>query len=160
MWLAVYLASNDLHCKFQTLRHTKHFLPHIARLCLVSTFIEDGIRMFMQWGEQRDYMNASWGIGWFLASFFVFYNLFAQLGGCVMVLGRIKVDIACGILFSVIVFQVSFSNDEFVYFSKASMRSWFDKPDMWLVGCMTRSQVSQIWSAKLIIRPFPIFSCC
>jgi len=89
----------------QILRRSKHFLPHLARLCLISTFLEDGIRMYMQWSEQRDYMDASWGCGYFLATLFVFINLFGQLGGCFMVLGRIKVDIACGVLFSIVVLQ-------------------------------------------------------
>ncbi|XP_050390487.1 surfeit locus protein 4 [Patella vulgata] len=89
----------------QVLRHSKHILPHVARFCLISTFLEDGIRMWTQWGEQRDYMNASWGCGWFLASVFVFINLIGQLGGCVMVLSRQKVTIACGILFAIIGLQ-------------------------------------------------------
>jgi len=89
----------------QILRKSKHVLPHVARLCLISTFLEDGIRMWVQWSEQRDYMDSSWGCGYFLATLFVFINLVGQLGGCVMVLGRFKVDIACGLLFFIVVLQ-------------------------------------------------------
>ncbi|XP_054717951.1 surfeit locus protein 4 homolog [Uloborus diversus] len=89
----------------EVLRHGKHILPTLARLCLVSTFIEDGIRMFMQWGEQRDYMNVSWGIGWFLGSAFVFINLVGQLSGSALVLARFKVDAACGVLFFIVFLQ-------------------------------------------------------
>lgn len=90
----------------QALRHGKHILPHVARLCLISTFIEDGIRMWMQWGEQRDYMDATWKCGSFLASLFVFVNLVGQLGSCVLVLIRKYVGVACGILFGIITLQV------------------------------------------------------
>jgi hypothetical protein len=38
--------------------------------------------------------------------YFVFFDHLGQLGGCVMVLGRIKVDIACAILFFIVVLQV------------------------------------------------------
>jgi len=89
----------------QILRHSSHFLPHIARLCLISTFLEDGIRMWFQWSEQRDYISSSWGCGWVLGTLFVLINLFGQLGACVMVLSRKKVKIACGILFGIIAFQ-------------------------------------------------------
>lgn len=89
----------------QALRHGKHILPHVARLCLISTFIEDGIRMWMQWGEQRDYMDATWKCGSFLASLFVFVNLVGQLGSCVLVLIRKYVGVACGILFGIITLQ-------------------------------------------------------
>merc|ERR1712032_1373238 len=86
-------------------RSSKHVLPHLARFCLVSTFFEDGIRMWVQWSEQREYMDISWGCGWFLATLFVVTNLIGQLGAVAMVLTRFKVDIACGILFFVVVLQ-------------------------------------------------------
>merc|ERR1712165_603021 len=86
-------------------RSSKHVLPHLARLCLVSTFFEDGIRMWVQWSEQREYMDISWGCGWFLATLFVVVNLLGQLGGVTMVMLRLKVDIACGILFGIVFLQ-------------------------------------------------------
>merc|ERR1711862_398892 len=86
-------------------RSSKHVLPHLARFCLVSTFFEDGIRMWVQWSEQREYMDISWGCGWFLATLFVVINLIGQLGGVIMVMGRLKVEIACGVLFFIVVLQ-------------------------------------------------------
>jgi uncharacterized membrane protein YphA (DoxX/SURF4 family) len=90
-----------------SLRATKHYLPHLARFCLVATFIEDGLRMWFQWPEQKDYINMTWGCGDFLAHFFVFVNMVFQLGGCGMVLVRKYVPIAVGLLFGIILLQVS-----------------------------------------------------
>lgn len=113
----------------QVIRKGKYVLPTLARLCLIATFLEDGLRMYFQWNEQREYMDMSWGCGkvtifrsaqkncfisiiflphvQFLATVFVIINLFGQLGGCIMVMGRLKVEIACGLLFFIVVLQVS-----------------------------------------------------
>lgn len=100
------LLHNLCYCFPQVLRHGKNVLPHIARLCLISTFLEDGIRMWFQWGEQRDYISATWNCGTICGVLFVFINLVGQLAGCVMVLSRKQVNIACGLLFFIIGFQV------------------------------------------------------
>ena len=44
--------------------------------------------MWVQWSEQREYMDISWGCGWFLATMFVVINLVGQLGAVAMVLTR------------------------------------------------------------------------
>ena len=90
----------------RVLRHSKHYLPHVARLCLVATFLEDGLRMWFQWREQKDYINLTWRCGEFLAHMFVLVNFVGQLAGCAMVLIRKFVPIAVGVLFGVIVLQV------------------------------------------------------
>lgn len=89
----------------QFLRVTKQYLPHVARLCLISTFLEDGVRMWFQWGEQRDYIDSTWGCGYLLASSFVFLNLLGQLTGCILVLSRNFVQYACFGLFGIIALQ-------------------------------------------------------
>ena len=69
--------------------------------------MEDGIRMWMQWSEQRDYIMRSWNVGSILGTLFVIINLLGQLIPCGMILTRKKTDIACGILVFIIAFQVS-----------------------------------------------------
>ncbi|KAI3382685.1 hypothetical protein SNEBB_003908 [Seison nebaliae] len=87
------------------IKHTRFVLPTIARLCLVSTFIEDGIRMWYQWEDQRDYINSTWSVGWFLATLFVIFNLFGQIIPCGLILARKYVTQAIMSLFSIIVLQ-------------------------------------------------------
>ena len=77
----------------------------MGRLCLCATFIEDGIRMITQWGEQRDYIDSTWGCGWFLAVVFVLINLFGQIGSSVLILSRKHVVPACYALFGIICLQ-------------------------------------------------------
>uniref|UniRef100_A0A4W3GF52 Surfeit locus protein 4 n=1 Tax=Callorhinchus milii TaxID=7868 RepID=A0A4W3GF52_CALMI len=91
----------------QFLRMTKQYLPHLARLCLISTFLEDAIRMWFQWHEQKDYIASTWKCGYFLATIFVLLNLCGQLGGCILILSRNFVQYACFGLFGIIALQVS-----------------------------------------------------
>merc|ERR1719270_1115680 len=110
VWVDTMSGNNEILSKAEDIadkvtRHSKHILPHLARFCLVSTFFEDGVRMWVQWSEQREYMDISWGCGWFIATMFVVINLVGQLGSVAMVLTRYKVDIACGVLFFIVVLQ-------------------------------------------------------
>uniref|UniRef100_A0A8D9FC95 Surfeit locus protein 4 homolog n=1 Tax=Cacopsylla melanoneura TaxID=428564 RepID=A0A8D9FC95_9HEMI len=84
---------------------TKSYLPTISRACLISTFLEDGLRMWFQWAPQRDYMDSSWNCGYFLGSLFVLINLIGQLGGCVLVLLQKRVPLAVGVLFFIVFLQ-------------------------------------------------------
>lgn len=61
------------------LRNFKSVLRPLARMCLLSTFFEDGIRMYQQSEAQASYMQSTWSCGWFFAYVFVYFNLFNQL---------------------------------------------------------------------------------
>jgi uncharacterized membrane protein YphA (DoxX/SURF4 family) len=87
------------------LAKAKPLLPHLGRLCLCSTFLEDGIRMITQWSEQKDYIDSTWGCGAFLAVCFVLINLFGQIGASVFILARKQVIPACYGLFGIIMLQ-------------------------------------------------------
>lgn len=89
----------------KVLKNSKFILPTISRLFLVSTFIEDGFRMWLQWDDQRDYIADHWKVPKFLGVLFVLYNLFVQLGCAGMVLFRQKVRPACAFLVSIILIQ-------------------------------------------------------
>jgi len=73
----------------------------------MSTFIEDGIRMWFQWNEQRDYIAYSWSSGSVIGTIFVILNLFCQLVPCGFILARKHINIACYTLFVIIGVQVS-----------------------------------------------------
>merc|ERR1711936_722473 len=83
----------------------KPVLPHLARILFVATFLEDGIRMWTQFTEQREYIMILWGCGHFLASLFVVINLVCEISAVAMVVNRFLTNVACGMLIFIIVLQ-------------------------------------------------------
>jgi len=63
----------------------KHYVKPVGRLALLSTFCEDGFRMFYQWGDQTAYIKSAWSCGNFLAYMFVIFNLVFQLVPCIAI---------------------------------------------------------------------------
>lgn len=90
---------------YQVVRRSRHYLPHIARLCLVSTFLEDGFRLLTQWTEQIDFIRHVWGVGAFLAGIFILVNILLQFSGSASVMFRFKVRAGCAILMLTVVIQ-------------------------------------------------------
>eukprot|EP00088_Acartia_fossae_P010136 TRINITY_DN14_c0_g1_i3.p1 TRINITY_DN14_c0_g1~~TRINITY_DN14_c0_g1_i3.p1 ORF type:complete len:278 (-),score=56.14 TRINITY_DN14_c0_g1_i3:223-1056(-) len=86
-------------------RTGRRVLPTLARFCLISTFLDDGIRMWVQWSGQQEYMQSSWNCGVAAAFLFVLVNLIVQLVGVGMILMRVKVDLATYMLFFVVLEQ-------------------------------------------------------
>lgn len=61
------------------LRKCRHYVRPTARVLLLSTFLEDGLRMFYQWNDQVSYIKSTWRCGAFLSFLFVLFNLVGQL---------------------------------------------------------------------------------
>ncbi|CDS41327.1 surfeit locus protein 4 [Echinococcus multilocularis] len=87
------------------IRRSRRYLPHVARLCLISTFIEDGMRLLTQWSEQIDFIRHVWGVGSFFAGLFIFINILLQFTGSAFVMVRYRVRVGCGILLATVVIQ-------------------------------------------------------
>jgi uncharacterized membrane protein YphA (DoxX/SURF4 family) len=83
----------------------KPYLSHIGRFLLVVTFLEDALRIFMQWSEQVRFMEYYRSFPRSLAHIFLFYNVTMMLTGSIMGLARFKTPVACGLLASVVVAQ-------------------------------------------------------
>ena len=90
----------------QVARYLGLTLPHLARLCLCSTFLEDGVRMWDQWDSAAIHMDNTWDCGWRLASMFVVLCIIGQLGAAAMVITRLKLDTACVFLIFIDILQM------------------------------------------------------
>lgn len=87
------------------LRQSKHIIPHVARVCLLSTFIEDGFRMWFQWDEQERYMEDVWSCGAILGHLFVIVNLLGQLIPSGFIVARKFAEYNLYVLFGIVVIQ-------------------------------------------------------
>lgn len=78
----------------------------IGRILLVSTFIEDAIRMWHQWQDHKDYIGNAWSFTDEIATFIVIINLVGQCTGFILFLNnnlnKIKIGSAM-VLFRVLV---------------------------------------------------------
>ena len=99
---------NMTYFSLKVWRRSKTILPTLARLCLISTFLENGINVFFNWNMEITNIESLLGCGNFLATIFFMIVLVGLLGGCCMVLLRWKVDIACALLLGVTCIEVLF----------------------------------------------------
>ena len=51
----------------------------VARICILSTYFEDGLRMILQRNEQARYFKHTWRCGYTLANLFVLVNMILQV---------------------------------------------------------------------------------
>lgn len=83
----------------------KPYLSHVGRFLLVVTFLEDALRIYMQWGDQLRYMQIYRRFPSGLSHLFLAYNVMAMLCGSGMAVVKVKTGAACALLASVVVLQ-------------------------------------------------------
>lgn len=78
-----------------TVRRTRKlaapYLPFLCRVLLVSTFIEDGIRIFFEMRHQIDFLKHEYMIPSFIATLMLLLNIFISFVAVVFILGRKKI---------------------------------------------------------------------
>ncbi|EGD74154.1 hypothetical protein PTSG_12404 [Salpingoeca rosetta] len=80
-------------------------LLSLARICILSTYFEDGVRMILQRREQALHFKREWGLGYTPAYMFVFLNMLLQLLPAALILFRKHVKASCACLAGVVVLQ-------------------------------------------------------
>ncbi|CDK29864.1 unnamed protein product [Kuraishia capsulata CBS 1993] len=83
----------------------KPYVPAIGRFLIVATFLEDSVRIFSQWDDQVYYLATFRHLWvWFVKLFLVF-NISLMVSASVMIITRVKTEIAACLLTAVVVFQ-------------------------------------------------------
>lgn len=83
----------------------KPYLSHIGRFLLVVTFLEDAFRICVQYPEQFDYMKNFRQFPGPLAHIFLVFCVGSMVSGSILALSRKKMNLACGLLASVVIIQ-------------------------------------------------------
>ncbi|KAJ2661479.1 ER-derived vesicles protein erv29 [Coemansia sp. RSA 1200] len=86
-------------------RPLKPYIPWVARTLLVSTFIEDAVRIVVQWQNQLYFLQAYRGFPWGISHFFLLANVLTMLVCSGLAISRRQTEVAVGGLFAVIVVQ-------------------------------------------------------
>ncbi|KAJ2722811.1 ER-derived vesicles protein erv29 [Coemansia sp. Benny D115] len=86
-------------------RPLKPYIPWVARTLLVSTFIEDAVRIVVQWQNQLYFLQAYRGFPWGISHFFLMINVVTMLVCSALAISRRQTEMAVGGLFAVIVVQ-------------------------------------------------------
>ena len=87
------------------MRRTKRILPHLARILLILTFLEDSYRLLTHWGIHIDYIAEIWGCYNFIAHFFIIVNIVLQLAGFFMILVHKQIRQAVVLLAVIVIAQ-------------------------------------------------------
>ena len=74
------------------LRRTKGLLRPLARALVLSTFLEDGVRMGQQFSRQTSFMAREWALPFLIAAAFILFSMVAQVG----VAARCRAGSLCG----------------------------------------------------------------
>jgi len=78
-------ACEDVLERVWTKRARKQYLSLAGPFLLCLTFIEDGLRIFLRWGEQYHYMTGRMGFGPFIGTFILLCSAAVQLGGSALI---------------------------------------------------------------------------
>ncbi|PVU88327.1 hypothetical protein BB561_005919 [Smittium simulii] len=86
-------------------RHYKAYLPIVARTLLVSTFIEDSIRIILQWSSQLNFLRYYRGFPIFLNHLFLIYNVVVMLASSWLAITRKHTELAVAGLLTIVIGQ-------------------------------------------------------
>lgn len=84
----------------------RRVLPTVARLCLTATFLEDALRMGLQFFAHLQYLQIALNVPYGLSVFLVVLQLLGQLLGSVLILLRVRVNLAVVLLAGLVLLQV------------------------------------------------------